>query len=76
MNPTIKQFTAQAKKYYRDMYHRLPHFLRKHDPTPLGRWNSIYVNDKKKLDISVSANYDHCGPCGNKYKADKTKKKD
>ena len=48
MNPTIKQFTAQAKKYYRDMYHRLPHFLRKHDPTPLGRWNSIDVNDKKK----------------------------
>ena len=53
MNPTIKQFTAQAKKYYRDMYHRLPHFLRKHDPTPLGRWNSIDVNDKNLRSLQL-----------------------
>ena len=75
MNPTIKKFTNQTIKYYRDIYHRLPHFLRRDNPTPLGRWNSIHIKDKKKLDIAVSANYDHCGPCGNNYQLDKINKK-
>lgn len=75
MNPTIKQLSIQAKNYYINMYNKLPHFLRKDNPTPLGRWNSINIKDKKKLDIAVSANYDHCGPCGNNYQLDKINKK-
>lgn len=75
MNPTIKQFIIQSKNYYHNMYNKLPSILKKYEPTPLGRWNSIHIKDKKKLDIAVSANYDHCGPCGNNYQADKIIKK-
>lgn len=53
--------------FYKNIYNRLPHFLKKHNPPPLGRWNTIHLEDKKRLSVSVNANLDHCGPCGNEH---------
>ena len=39
--------------------------------TPLGRWHMEKCN--KKINNKVDrANEDHCGPCGTKYKKDKS----
>ncbi len=65
----FKKTGNYTKHFYAQIYNRLPHFLRKQTPVPLGRWNTIGIDNNKRLNISVKANYDHCGPCGNEYKS-------
>ena len=59
------EICKKSKLISKNIYSKISHFSRKQSSTPLGRWNSIGIEDKKRLDISVKANYDHCGPCGN-----------
>jgi hypothetical protein len=75
MNPIIKEMITKSKLISENIYSRMPHFLRKQPPMPLGRWNSIGIEDKKRLDIAVKANYDHCGPCGSEVQYHKNKDK-
>jgi hypothetical protein len=37
--------------------------LPKDVPTPMGRWNIDYCNQKMNTKVDLS-NEDHCGPCG------------
>ena len=75
MSPIIKEIVKKSKLISENIYSKMPHLLRKQPPMPLGRWNSIGFEDKKRLDIAVKANYDHCGPCGNETQYDEKKDK-
>lgn len=41
----------------------LSHFIPKHVPTPLGRWQTVQTVQHMNHKIDWS-NEDHCGPCG------------
>ena len=40
------------------------HLKYKNNDKPLGRWNTINMDDKEKLNIAATQSSVHCGPCG------------
>ena len=40
------------------------HLKYKNNDKPLGRWNTINMDDKEKLNIAATQSGVHCGPCG------------
>ena len=40
------------------------HLKYKKNDKPLGRWNTINMDDKEKLNIAATQSSVHCGPCG------------